>query len=605
MSRPPDATTGAVAPSPRAAAGPSFHQATFDELGMPLSKATFVVVDLETTGGAPSLASITEIGAVKVRGGVVLGEFQTLVHPGEPIPPFIAVLTGITDAMVSQAPSIHAVLPAFLEFTRGAILVAHNAPFDIGFLRAAAENTGHPWPTTQVLDTALLARRIVTPDEAHNCKLATLARLFHSGTVPVHRALFDARATVDVLHGLLERLGNRGVRTVEELATWQSAVTPAQRRKRHLAEALPHAPGVYVFTDAQGSVLYVGKSRDLRTRVRTYFSASETRARMTEMIAVAESVTGIECATDLEAEVRELRMIAEHKPRYNRRSRFPERGVWLKLTAETFPRLSVVPDVRPDAANYLGPFSSRRQAMAAMSAVHDAVPLRQCTDRLGRQPRRSACALAEMGRCGAPCTGAQSPEDYAVIADRVRRAFSGDPGDVVRGVTLRIERLAAREWYEEAAHHRDRLATLLRAAHRAQRVFGLAAVRQLVAAARRPEGGWELHAIRHGRLAGAAVSPPQSHPQPYVDAMLAAAEVVSPVPPPKAAALIEETECILRWLDRDGVRLVALDGVWVCPWPAAGAFREFTNAAEQDRAAADPIGDRRGIRPIPHPTTAR
>jgi DNA polymerase III subunit epsilon len=605
MSRPLDASNAAVLPAPRASVAHSFHQTTFDELGLPLSEATFVVVDLETTGGAPRLAAITEIGAVKVQGGVVQGEFQTLVHPGEPIPPFIAVLTGITDAMVSHAPSIHAVLPTFLEFTRGAILVAHNAPFDIGFLRAAAEDTGHRWPPTQVLDTALLARRIITPDEAPNCKLATLARLFRSGTVPVHRALSDARATVDVLHGLLERLGNRGVHTVEELATWQSAVTPAQRRKRHLAEALPHAPGVYVFKDAQGAVLYVGKSRDLRTRVRTYFSASETRARMTEMIAIAESVTGIECATDLEAEVRELRMIAEHKPRYNRRSRFPERGVWLKLTAETFPRLSVVSDVRADAASYLGPFSSRRQAFAAMSAVHDAVPLRQCTDRLGRHTRHSACALAEMGRCGAPCTGAQSPEDYAVVADRVRQAFTGDPHEVVRGVTLRIERLAAREWYEDAAQRRDRLATLLRTAHRLQRVAGLAAVRQLVAAARRPEGGWELHAVRHGRLVGGAVSPPAAHPQPYVDALLAAAEVVSPAPPPKPAALIEETECILRWLDRDGVRLVALDGVWACSWPAAGAFHQYANAGEQNRAAADPIGDRRGIRPIPHPTGSR
>jgi DNA polymerase III subunit epsilon len=604
MTSPTDAVAAAM-PAPRAEAASGFHQGTFDELGMPLSEATFVVVDLETTGGAPSLDAITEIGAVKVRGGEVLGEFQTLVHPGEPIPPFIAVLTGITDAMVAHAPGIHAVLPAFLEFARGAILVAHNAPFDIGFLRAAAETTGHPWPATQVLDTALLARRIVTADEAPNCRLATLARVFHASTVPIHRALADARATVDVLHGLLERLGNRGVRTVEELATWQSAVTPAQRRKRHLAEALPHAPGVYVFQDLHGTALYVGKSRDLRTRVRAYFSASETRARMTEMIAVAEFVVGIECATDLEAEVRELRMIAEHKPRYNRRSRFPERGVWLKLTAEAFPRLSVVPDVRPDAASYVGPFGSRRQAMAAVSAVHDAVPLRQCTDRLGRRPRRTACALAEIGRCGAPCTGAQSQEEYAQIANHVRDAFCGDPQELVRGVTVRIDRLAARQWYEEAAQHRDRLATLLRTAQRSQRVAGLAKVTQLVAAGRRPEGGWEVHVVRYGRLAAAAVTPPEMHPQPYIDALLATAEVVTPPPLPKPAALVEETECVLRWLERDGVRLVAIDGEWACPWPAAGAFTAYTNAAERDRAAANPIGDRRTIRPLPHPIITR
>jgi DNA polymerase III subunit epsilon len=110
-------------------------QRTFDELGRPLRDLTFCVVDLETTGGSAQGGSmITEIGAVKVRGGEVLGEFQTLVNPHTQIPPFIAVLTGITNSMVSAAPSIESVLPAFLEFAAGSVLVAHNAPFDVGFL---------------------------------------------------------------------------------------------------------------------------------------------------------------------------------------------------------------------------------------------------------------------------------------------------------------------------------------------------------------------------------------------------------------------------------------------------------------------------------------
>ena len=118
-------------------------QGTFDELGTPLREVTFVVVDLETTGGSPLSCAITEIGAVKVRGGEVLGEFQTLVNPGEPIPPFIAVLTGITDTMVAAAPRIESVLPSFVEFARDTVLVAHNAPFDIGFLKAACAAHGH------------------------------------------------------------------------------------------------------------------------------------------------------------------------------------------------------------------------------------------------------------------------------------------------------------------------------------------------------------------------------------------------------------------------------------------------------------------------------
>src|SRR5687767_7252501 len=214
-------------------------QATFDDLGTPLSDVTFVVVDLETTGGSPQDSAITEIGAVKVRGGVVLGEFQTLVNPHLPIPPFIQALTGITTAMVAEAPPIEAALPAFLEFARGSVLVAHNAGFDVGFLKVAASQQGIEWPRHAVLDTDHLARQLVTRDEARNHKLSSLAVLFGASTTPDHRALHDARATVDVLHGLIGRVGGLGVHTLEELSSYTSRVSPAQRRKRWLADGLP------------------------------------------------------------------------------------------------------------------------------------------------------------------------------------------------------------------------------------------------------------------------------------------------------------------------------------------------------------------------------
>jgi DNA polymerase-3 subunit epsilon len=225
---------------------------------------------------------------------------------------------------------------------------------------------------------------------------------------PNHRALSDARATVEVLHGLMERVGNLGVHTLEELSTFSSRVDPEQRRKRHLAESLPHAPGVYLFRDAQERVLYIGTSKDLRRRVRSYFTASETRSRMGEMVRLAESVEGIACATPLEAEVRELRLIGEHKPRYNRRSRHPERVVWLKLTREPWPRLSLVRSVLDDAADYVGPFGSRRTAERAMAAAHDAFAVRQCTGRW-LAPGRHRVRPAEMGAASHRATARSSP----------------------------------------------------------------------------------------------------------------------------------------------------------------------------------------------------
>ncbi|GAA1912441.1 DEDD exonuclease domain-containing protein [Nocardioides lentus] len=577
-------------------------QRSFDELGRALRDETFCVVDLETTGGSATGGSmITEIGAVKVRGGEVLGEFQTLVDPGSAIPPFIAVLTGITDAMVRDAPSIEAALPAFLDFARGCVLVAHNAPFDVGFLRHFTEQQQRPWPRFEVLDTALVARRVVTKDEAPNCKLATLARVFRSGTTPDHRALSDARATVDVLHGLIARLGAQGVHTLEELRTFSSRVSPAQRKKRHLAERLPHAPGVYLFHDERDRVLYIGTSRDLRTRVRSYFTASETRSRMGEMVGLAAGVRGIACATPLEAQVRELRLIAQHKPRYNRRSRFPEKVHFLKLTREPWPRLSLVRAVADDDADYLGPFGSRKVAERCLAALHETFPIRQCGGRLARRPSGTACVLAEMGRCLSPCDGSVDLETYGAVVQRLRESLRHHPEDVVATINARMDALAADERFEEAGVARDRLAAFVRAAARTQRLGTLARCAEVVAARREDDGRWAVHVVRHGRLAAAGVIPPGHDAHQWVATLRASAETVTPGPGPVPAATAEESEKVLRWLESDGVRLVSVEGEWTCPTAGAGRHLALYDAASRSRVDLVPFDQRRDLRPVRGP----
>ena len=569
-------------------------QATFDDLGTPLREITFVVVDLETTGGSAQADAITEIGAVKVRGGEVVAEFQTLVNPGAPIPAFIALLTGITDAMVATSPRIDQALPAFLEFARGSVLVAHNAGFDVTFLKTAAAEQGLAWPGFDVVDTVKVARHVVTRDEAPNHKLATLARLFRAGTTPTHRALDDARATVDVLHAMLARLGNLGVTSLEELQSVTSRVSPEQRRKRHLADPLPSAPGVYLFKDERGRVLYVGTSQDIRARVRSYFTASESRTRMAEMVGLAASVTPVVCATPLEAQVRELRLIAEHAPRYNRRSRHPERQPWVKLTVEPFPRLSVVRAVGDDVARgaaYIGPFGSARSAEAAVAALHEAFPVRQCTRRLPLHPSpgASACVLAEMGRCGAPCTGSQTRAAYEDVVAGVRAALTADAAGVVDAVLDRISALSSAQRFEDAASHRDRLVAFVRAAARTQRLAPLAAAPEVLAARRAEAGGWEVVVVRHGRLAATAVTPARQDPTPYISALRASAEQVPAPSPPAPAASAEESEILLRWLESPGVRLVDVHGVWACPIGGAGAARARLDPLGAARSAATPF----------------
>jgi DNA polymerase-3 subunit epsilon len=330
--------------------------------------------------------------------------------------------------------------------------------------------------------------------------------------------------------------------------------------------------------------------------VRQYFVSSETRSRMGEMVGLAERVDPIECAHALEAQVRELRLIAAYKPRYNRRSKFPEKAVWLKLTVEPFPRLSIVHAVKPGDV-HLGPLRSQRQAEAVRDAIHDAVPLRQCSDRLSlRRMVRRACALAGIGRCAAPCEGGTSPEAYAALVDLVASAWSGDVRPLVEPLEAKLAMLAGQQRYEHAAIVRDRVATVVRACARMQRLTSLCRVGELVAARPDGDGGWELSVVRHGRLAAAGVATRGIAPWPVIDALRATADVVDP----DRAVLAEETERILDWLEEPGTRLVHASDPWAMPAFGAGRLRAYLGS----RGPVDPFADRRRLRIESRPARA-
>ncbi len=535
-----------------------------------LADVTFCVVDLETTGAAES-SQITEFGAVKVRGGEVLGEFQTLVNPDIHIPAMITDLTGITDSMLRPAPKLPEVLPQFLQFAHGCVLVAHNARFDVGFLKRACDSLGYRWPQPQVVDTVGLARSVLMRDEVPNCRLATLARHFHAETTPNHRALDDARATVDVLHGLLERVGNLGVHTLTDLVEVSRKVSPARRARRTWAASLPEKPGVYAFVldslDSDGprrEVLYVGTSRNIKRRVRTYFTASETRSRIDEMVRVATGVEATVCRTPLEASVLELRLIAAHAPRYNRRSKRPHRLTWLKLTQEAFPRFSLVTRLTADGARYFGPFRQRSTAEDALLALYDACLVRRCGDRLSVRRARPACALAELGRCVAPCELGEGAARYGAIVSAVEDVLDGDIRPVLDAARRRLQRLAYEERYEEADQVHRRVSAFEAAALKYVRVGSLARCPEILAA-KLTDHGWEIHGVRHGRLVAAAVCRPGDDPWQVADSAMAVAETVPAPVPPAPAATIEETERIADWFESGGVRIMRIEGSW--SWP--------------------------------------
>lgn len=553
---------------------PSPQQLSLEEIGQPLHEATFVIVDLETTGGAPGRDAITEVGAVKVRGGEILGELASLVDPRTAIDPYVQVLTGITDSMVRGAPRIESVLPAFLEFAGlgpGTVLVAHNARFDLGFLRAASRALGVQWPRHPVLDTVQLARKVLGRGEVPNLKLETLAMHLGSRTRPVHRALDDARATTEVMHRLFERVGSLGVHTTEELLALARERTPAQRSKRHLADRLPTGPGVYVFRDARGEALYVGKSAHLRRRVRSYFTSSEPRARMREMVALTERVEAIECAHDLEAQVRELRLIHALRPRYNRRSKHGRSAVWLRVTDERFPRLSVVNRWRADGGPQIGPFGSRTAAGQALDAIHEVVPIRRCADRITSRSSPSPCALLDLGRCAAPCTGELAADSYARLLSPIADAVRHDASGLLSPLLDRIDRLAEARRYEDAAAARDRTRTLVSGLIRTQQIHRLAHIDRLVLAAPGAGGSWQLAVIARGRLVAAATADRASSVLPMAQALRAIEQHTDDDPAQAIGYEHEETQVLWRWMTSAGARIVDVDGELSSP--AAGAAR--------------------------------
>ncbi len=441
-------------------------QTTLDQ-GIPLDQVTFCVVDLETTGGSPTDSCITEVGAVKFVGGERVGSFQALVDPEVPIPPFIRHLTGIDDRAVSAEPPIEEILPAFLEFCRGAVFVAHNARFDFSFLNANLTRLDYdPLPPPPVC-TARLARRVVWPD-VPNVKLQTLARHFRTRVQPNHRALADAEACAEVFHGLLDLGGRLGILTLGDLHQAVRARGRPNFGKIRLADHLPHAAGVYLFRGPDGRILYVGKSKDLRARVKSYFYG-DTRKKIDDLLAETVSVDGVTCDSELEALVVEARLIRAHEPTYNRRGKSWRRYAYLKVDpAEAFPRLKIVrAATAEDGCTYLGPFGNASRARLAKEALEEVLPIRRCTKAMSAGTRFAPCALADMGRCVAPCDGRVDPERYGELVRRLVSSLTS-PGGLLRALERRMADLAEQERYEEAGLIRDRLRAIADALARAR-----------------------------------------------------------------------------------------------------------------------------------------
>ena len=475
-------------------------------LAQPLEAATWVVVDLETTGGAPGQGhGIIEIGALKVSGGKVIDRFAQLVHPGRRLPPFITGLTGITEAMLAEQPRIEAVLPGFVEFASGAVLVAHNAGFDLGFLDAARLAIAGSTFDQPHACTLRLARRLLP--QLRRKSLDALGGHFGIPLVDRHRAMGDARITVEILFHLFELARRRGILRVAELLDLQHSASDGRRfvcaLPRARVAALPTAPGIYRFRDADGRLLYVGKAKNLRQRVGSYLSnAAAHRGKVLDLIRHIDDVEVEVAGSELEASLREADEIRRTKPPYNRLSKHLPQIAFLKLMlSDPYPRLAVVHRLSGRAGRYFGPFRSRLSALEAQALVARLFRLRTCTSRLAPAPEVSACLQGQIGACAAPCTARVDRAAYALQVAAAARFFDGEIGAAQRQIEQRRETHSGAQRFEAAARAQRDLELIRRMRYR-QRTMSWIVERQHFAVMQPAADGARalLYAVAHGRL---------------------------------------------------------------------------------------------------------
>ncbi len=404
-------------------------------LTQPIATTEFLVVDTETNGLGGESCELTEVGVVLVGGGELHDRWSSLVRTSGPLRRGIQRFTGISQAMVQGAPALETVMPKLQLRLRGRVMVAHNAPFDKRVLRQAFMRIGLEWPDPPVLCTAALARATL-PLQSER-RLTALADALGIEVQAAHRALPDAETCARVLCALFPRLCAHAATVADAVALL--APRRRARRRAHGAPAgprlpaapeqppvefgeLPRDPGVYLFRDGAGRVLYVGKSLSIRSRARAHFAPSAPPAEWTSHAAIVDYRA---TRSELGALVLENRLIKEYQPPGNvRLVRSDDRLVYIRCRLDiAFPILEVASDPAAGHAVTIGPLRGRRLAVELVEQLDSLFGLRHCGRRLPRREHPSA--YGQMGRCLSPCLGDLDPNLYRRRLDEALRLFVG------------------------------------------------------------------------------------------------------------------------------------------------------------------------------------
>ncbi|HET6318648.1 MAG TPA: exonuclease domain-containing protein [Chloroflexota bacterium] len=470
-----------------------------------LAATAFVVLDLETTGGSAAFDRVLELAAIRYENGTVLERFERLVEPGIPIPPFVTRLTGINAALTRGKPRFDKLLPELRRIVEGAVVVAHNASFDCNFLNQGFNRAGVPWEG-QKLCTLRLARRLLPGLPSY--RLDSLCAMLGLPYVQRHRAGPDAEATLSLLQHLLAEATSRGIDSLSGLLRLQSQPVSRARRKGRVDEAqvasLPTGPGVYLLKDAHGQVMYVGKSVNVRTRVRTHLRPSGTahgraQPRLRRRLPNIAEVEAIETRSELEALLLESKLVKRYLPVANSALRDYHDYPFIKLDLrENHPRLEATRERPSDGVLFFGPFRRAGVVASAVTFLSEQLGLRQCSGAL--HANQSPCPLLEMRKCTGPCAGAVSDADYRLRAEEAGRVLRGRDEGVLDRAAERRDALAEALRFEEAAELRDRMRDLEQVIAVQQRLTAFAERNVVLVSPDRQSDRARLLLIRAGRL---------------------------------------------------------------------------------------------------------
>lgn len=457
---------------PRVEREPGGVWTTGRELRAGTALSDFVVVDVETTGLKSRRNRIIEIAILSVSERDEVRGWSTLVNPERRIPDQITRVTGISNTDVALAPSFRSIAPTILELIASRPIVGHNVGFDVSFLNAELQRTGYPKLVNLTIDTMSLADSMM--ENLRRLSLDAIARQLGIPHNQAHRVMSDAEATLAVFWALRERM-DKDEATLERLHGLSSSKRRGRRgvksdvaRGRSILDAdlldgMPHAPGVYIMRDRNQRVIYVGKAKDLRKRVSSYFSHPLGYTR--KMDGLLESIAQIQIevvGTELAALVLESQLIRRYRPRFNRQQRNAEQYVYVRVdVANPWPTVTLSKDWADDGARYFGPFRSERQVRDAVRLINDVLPLRTCR-RTFRDARSlgSPCIDYSLKRCAGPCIGMADPDDYVGAVRMVIRFFEGERSELLELLHDRLERAAAALDFERAARLRDQIRRL-------------------------------------------------------------------------------------------------------------------------------------------------